>query len=79
MGNLELAQFLPPKEVDEIMRHVPKGKLITINNIREIIAERYNATISCPMTTGIFAWISANAAEEMLAEGKKKNGHTGVH
>ncbi|MGA7722186.1 MAG: methylated DNA-protein cysteine methyltransferase [Ignavibacteriaceae bacterium] len=61
-----------PKEVDEIMRHVPKGKLITINNIREIIAERYNATISCPMTTGIFAWISANAAEEMLAEGKKK-------
>jgi alkylated DNA nucleotide flippase Atl1 len=61
-----------PVEVNEIMKHVPKGKLITINDIREIIAKRYQATIGCPITTGIFAWISANAAEELAAEGKKK-------
>jgi hypothetical protein len=61
-----------PKEVNEIMRHIPKGKLLTINNIRDIIAQKYNATIGCPITTGIFAWISANAADEMAAEGKKK-------
>jgi hypothetical protein len=28
-----------PKEVDEIMRKVPTGKLITINQIREIVAD----------------------------------------
>lgn len=61
-----------PKEVDAIMKQVPKGKVITINNIREIIARRYNATIGCPITTGIFAWISAFAAEETAQEGKKK-------
>jgi hypothetical protein len=33
-----------PREVDEIMRTVPKGKLITINQIREVIAKRHGAT-----------------------------------
>ena len=58
-----------PKEVDEIMAKVPKGKLITINQIRAILAKKHGATIGCPITTGIFAWIAAHAAEE--AEGKK--------
>jgi len=53
-----------PCEVDEIMRQVPKGKLITINEIRAILASRHKVTIGCPITTGIFAWIAANAAEE---------------
>jgi len=34
-----------PREVNEIMRMVPKGKLITINQIREIVAGRHGATI----------------------------------
>jgi len=34
-----------PREVDEIMGRVPKGKLITINQIREILAEKHGATI----------------------------------
>ena len=60
-----------PREVDEIMKKVPKGKLITINQIREIVAKKHGATIGCPITTGIFAWVSAHAAEEATAEGKK--------
>jgi len=60
-----------PREVDEIMKKVPKGKLITINEIREILARKHGATIGCPITTGIFAWIAAHAADEMAAEGKK--------
>ena len=60
-----------PKEVDEIMRKVPKGKLITINEIRVILAQKHGATIGCPITTGIFAWIAAHAADEAAAEGKK--------
>ena len=58
-----------PIEVDALMRKVPKGKLTTINEIREALAKKHNATIGCPMTTGIFAWIAAHAAEE-----QRKNG-----
>ncbi len=59
-----------PMEVDEIMKKVPKGKLITINEIRQIVAKRHGATIGCPITTGIFSWIAANAADEAEKEGK---------
>ena len=59
-----------PTEVDEIMKKVPKGKLITVNQIREIVAKRHGATIGCPITTGIFIGIAAFAAEEAAAEGR---------
>jgi len=60
-----------PIEVDAMMKKVPKGKLVTINEIRAALAKRHKATIGCPMTTGIFAWIAANAAEEQRQEGEK--------
>ncbi|KPJ57180.1 hypothetical protein AMJ49_01025 [Parcubacteria bacterium DG_74_2] len=60
-----------PMEVDKIMKKVPKGKLITINQIRQIVAKKHKATIGCPITSGIFAWISAYAAEEERQKGKK--------
>jgi alkylated DNA nucleotide flippase Atl1 len=59
-----------PMEVNEIMRSVPRGRLITINQIRERLARKHGATIGCPITTGIFAGIAARAAEEDAAEGK---------
>jgi len=60
-----------PLEVDEIMRSVPEGELTTINEIRAALAKRHRATIGCPITTGIFAWIAANAAEERRQKGEK--------
>jgi len=60
-----------PLEVDEMMRGVPEGKLITIDQIRSALARKHGATIGCPLTTGIFAWVAANAAEEEREE--KKN------
>jgi len=60
-----------PIEVDAMMKKVPKGKLVTINEIRAALAKRHKATIGCPMTTGIFAWIAANAAEEQRQMGEK--------
>lgn len=60
-----------PIEVDEIMHKVPKEKLITINEIRQVLARKHNADFGCPITTGIFSWIAANAADEMEKEGKK--------
>jgi hypothetical protein len=61
-----------PMEVDELMRHVPKGKLTTINELRKVIARKHHATIACPITTGIFAWIAAHAAAEAAGKGKKR-------
>jgi len=61
-----------PTEVDEIMRSVPKGKLITINRIREILAQRHGATIGCPIATGITARIAAGAAGEDEVAGKRR-------
>ncbi len=34
-----------PREVADIMQKVPSGKLITINQIREVVAKRHGATI----------------------------------
>jgi hypothetical protein len=61
-----------PREVDEVMRKVPKGKLVTINEIRGYLAKKHRATIGCPITTGIFAWIAADAAEEAAGVGTKR-------
>jgi hypothetical protein len=33
-----------PVEVDALMKNVPEGKLITINQIREYMAKKYNAS-----------------------------------
>jgi alkylated DNA nucleotide flippase Atl1 len=60
-----------PREVDEIMKKVPMGKLTTINKIRESLAKKHKATIGCPITIGIFASIAAHAAIEEAAKGKK--------
>lgn len=61
-----------PREVDALMQKVPKGKLTTINELRAALARRHKADFGCPITTGIFAWIAAHAAEEALAEGRKR-------
>jgi alkylated DNA nucleotide flippase Atl1 len=59
-----------PMEVDELMKKVPEGRLININQIRSVLAKRHGATIACPITTGIFAGIAARAAGEDAVEGK---------
>jgi hypothetical protein len=60
-----------PIEVDAVMREVPRRKLLTIELLREILARRHATTIACPITTGIFAWIAAHAADEDEKEGRK--------
>ena len=61
-----------PMDVDELMRRVPKGRLTTIDEMRKVLARRHKATMTCPVTTGIFAWIAAHAAAEAHGEGKKR-------
>ncbi|HWN96037.1 MAG TPA: hypothetical protein VNT99_13450 [Methylomirabilota bacterium] len=61
-----------PLEVDELMRRVPKGKLVTINELRAALARKHHVNIACPITTGIFSWIAAHAADESAKEGAKR-------
>ena len=61
-----------PRDIDGLMKKVPKGKLTTINELRAAVARQHKTDIACPITTGIFAWMSANAAEEALEAGRKR-------
>ena len=61
-----------PIEVKELMDKVPKGKLTSINELRAALAKKHGTTMACPITTGIFAWIAAHAAEEAAAAGAKR-------
>ena len=61
-----------PRDVDAYIRTVPKGRLVTVKRIREFLAGKYATDITCPLTTGIFVWIAAEAAEEAAREGKAR-------
>ena len=61
-----------PREVDALMQRVPKGRLTTIDELRQTLARKHGTTIACPITTGIFAWIAAHAAVEAEAAGARK-------
>lgn len=59
-----------PEEVDAVMRSVPKGKLITIDELRSCLAVKHNVDICCPMTAGMFSNIAAAAAQEDFDTGQ---------
>lgn len=61
-----------PREVDALMRQVPKGRVVTINELRAALAKKHGANFACPITTGIFSWIAAHAAAENEADGEKR-------
>ncbi len=61
-----------PRDVDALMRRVPRGRLTTINHLREALARQHETQMACPITTGIFAWIAAHAAAEAQESGMKR-------
>ena len=61
-----------PREVDALIRTVSKGSLVTVSRMRELLAGKYSATATCPLTTGIFVRIAAEAAEEEAGAGKAR-------
>ncbi len=60
-----------PLDVDALMRRVKKGKLVTAGQVRSKLAKDRGADYSCPMTTGIFIRIAAEAAEEDRKAGRE--------
>lgn len=61
-----------PELVDELIRKVPKGKLVTVGELRRKLASEFKADVTCPLTTGIFVRIAAEAAEEEHASGRQR-------
>ena len=61
-----------PMLVDELIRKVPKGKLITGSELRRKLASDFATHVTCPLTTGIFLRIAAETAEEDRAAGKRR-------
>jgi hypothetical protein len=60
-----------PLDVDALIRRVPRGKMATVLQLREELARRSKVDVACPLCTGIFVRISAEAAEEERRAGKK--------
>ena len=61
-----------PQEIEALVRKIPKGKLATMNSLREVVAQHHGVTITCPITTGIFLNIVAKAAVEQEEMGAKR-------
>lgn len=61
-----------PSEIEEIIRKVPKGKLITTGIIADKLTQKHKVDFTCPMTTGIFSSIVAKYAEAQREEGIKR-------
>ena len=61
-----------PLDVDALIRKVPRGKLVTQAQLREKLARSSGADVACPITTGIFVRIAAEAAAEDERAGKRR-------
>ena len=61
-----------PLDIEELVLTIPKGKLVTMAVLRARLARDFGAETACPLTTGIFLRLVAEAAEEDRAAGKTK-------
>jgi hypothetical protein len=69
----EGAMLVPhPRDVEAVIRTVRRGRLITVAQIRAYMAAKYRVDVTCPLTTGIFIRLAAEAAEEEARTGKTR-------
>lgn len=59
-----------PKLIEEYIRQLPKGKQADIITLRNDLAIEHGAEATCPLTTGIFLRIVAEAAYKEYKNGK---------
>ncbi len=60
-----------PKLIDQYIKEIKVGKHIDIKTLRKDLALANNADYTCPVTTGIFMRIVAEANYEKLQQGKR--------
>jgi hypothetical protein len=59
-----------PKLIDQYIKEIGVGKRINTKTLRKDLALEHNADYTCPVTTGIFLRIVAEANYEKLQQGK---------
>jgi hypothetical protein len=59
-----------PREVQRFVQKIPEGRGVTPAEMRQRLAKRHHADATCPVTTGIFLRIVAEAAWEEIQAGK---------
>ena len=57
-------------ELDAMIRKIPCGQVSSLSQVRGRLAHWHNADLTCPLVTGIFLRIVAEAAEEDRLAGK---------
>lgn len=60
-----------PRLVAETVAAIPRGRVMTIGQLRRALAERFEADSTCPLMTGMFATILAGAVVEDLSQRRK--------
>jgi hypothetical protein len=48
-----------PQEIDQYIKLIPHGQSLTVQQMRDDLAIKYQADCICPLTTGIFLRIVA--------------------
>ena len=59
-----------PKIIDQYIQEIGFGKRVDAKTLRKDLAIEHNADYTCPVTTGIFLRIVAEANYEKLQQGK---------
>lgn len=59
-----------PQVFEDYLKKIPEGKSKTIKEVRTDLAKRFKADATCPLTTGIFLRIVAEANFEKLNKGE---------
>jgi hypothetical protein len=65
-----------PQMIAAYLKQVPKGKAVELTTLRSDLAMEYGAAYTCPVTTGIFLRIVAEAAYELYLQQKTLRGIT---
>jgi len=58
-----------PTQIISLIKQIPRGKLTTIELVREKLARDYKVDLTCPLVTGIFLRLIAECEEEKLNKG----------
>lgn len=58
-----------PAIIEAYLREIPAGKTVSLSDLRKDLAHQYNAEYTCPVTTGIFLRIVAEAGWDRYLAG----------
>lgn len=61
-----------PADLEDLVKRIPRGRVTTQRALGDELAQRSGARASCPITTGIFLSLIAQAAAEDEAAGRRR-------